>query len=88
MNDKNNKFGRLSALPKDMAGNTPFLEFTANRSVLIDGCQGILEYQDSIVRINTKKLIVVINGRGLHIKCMTAHSLTICGYISGVEFLR
>ncbi|MBQ7522628.1 MAG: YabP/YqfC family sporulation protein, partial [Clostridia bacterium] len=47
-----------------------------------------LEYQDDIVRINTGTFILLVKGRRLYIKCMTATSITLCGYISGVEFLK
>lgn len=88
MNGKTNKTKNFSKIPKEFTANLPFLEFTSNRKVLIDGSEGILEYQENIIRVNTGRLIVVIHGRGLYIKCMTATSLTVCGYISGVEFLR
>ena len=83
-----NRFARISSMAKEMIRPLPFMEITANRKLLIDGCKGILEYRTELVKINTGRLILSVAGRGLYIKCMSANALVICGYISGIEFLR
>ena len=83
-----NRFARISSMAKEMIRPMPFMEITTNRKLLIDGCKGILEYRTELVKINTGRLILSVTGRGLYIKCMSANALVICGYISGIEFLR
>lgn len=87
---KENKNGlkKLPAFCKDMMGTAPYLQFNSNREVTLDGCKGILEYQSEIIRINTGKMVIAFKGRGLNIKCLTATSVVIGGYITLVEFLR
>lgn len=63
------------------------MEINGNREVVVDGCNGILEYDTEIVRIKTGKLIVKFCGRGLTIKCLTADSLVVEGFVTGIEFL-
>ncbi|WP_330659649.1 YabP/YqfC family sporulation protein [Caproiciproducens faecalis] len=62
------------------------MEINGNQEVIVDGCSGVLEYDTDVVRIKTGKLIVRFAGRGLVIKCLTADSLVVTGYLTGIEF--
>lgn len=62
------------------------MEINGNQEVIVDGCSGVLEYDTDVVRIKTGKLIVCFRGRGLVIKCMTADSLVVTGFLTGIEF--
>nr|WP_319487473.1 YabP/YqfC family sporulation protein [uncultured Caproiciproducens sp.] len=62
------------------------MEINGNQEVIVDGCGGVLEYDTDVVRIKTGKLIVRFTGRGLVIKCLTADSLVVTGYLTGIEF--
>lgn len=87
-NENEKKAKKLPSFCKDMMNISPYLEFSSNKEVILDGCKGILEYQSEIIRINTNKMVVAFKGRGLNIKCLTASSVVISGYITSVEFLR
>jgi len=63
------------------------MEINGNQEVIVDGCSGVLEYDTQAVRIKTGKLIVRFTGRGLVIKCLTADSLVVTGFLTGIEFL-
>ncbi|MGX8700149.1 YabP/YqfC family sporulation protein [Caproiciproducens sp.] len=63
------------------------MEINGNQEVIVDGCGGVLEYDTEAVRIKTGKLIVRFTGRGLVIKCLTADSLVVTGFLTGIEFL-
>lgn len=63
------------------------MEINGNTEAVVDGCSGVLEYDSSVVRIRTGKLIVRFTGRGLVIKCLTADSLIVTGFLTGIEFL-
>ncbi len=63
------------------------MEINGNQEVIVDGCSGVLEYATEAVRIKTGKLIVRFTGRGLVIKCLTADSLVVTGFLTGIEFL-
>ena len=63
------------------------MEINGNTEVVVEGCNGVLEYDTDVVRIKTSKLIVRFTGRGLVIQCLTADSLVVTGFITGIEFL-
>ena len=63
------------------------MEWTGNREIIIEGVNGILEYNDSNIRINTDNMIISFSGRGLTIECLTDSSLVIKGFITSSEFL-
>ena len=86
--EKRKYIGKLSVFGKEPVVLSPFMQFSSNREVTVDGCKGIMEYCTESIKINTGKLIIAFNGRGLNIKCMTETSVIICGYITSVEFLR
>lgn len=73
----------LSAIA--MAGLTK-TEITGNREVIIDGCKGILEYDEGVVKINTGSLVVKITGANLTIISMNSDQAVITGDIAGAEF--
>lgn len=87
-NDSEKKPKKLPPFYKDIMNVSPYLQFSSNREVTLDGCKGILEYRSEVIRINTSKMVVAFNGRGLNIKCLTATSVVITGYITSVEFIR
>ena len=87
MGEKNRKekLGSLSLL-QNAIGNAR-LEFFGNRKAIVEGCQGILEYDSDVVRVKAGRLIIRFSGRGLIIKCMTADSLVVEGFLTGLEFM-
>lgn len=63
------------------------MELNGNREVVVEGCGGVLEYDDTVVRVRTLGHIVRFTGRGLAIRSLTAEALVVTGYITGIEFL-
>lgn len=82
MNKKVNRKGLAS--PAQMASH---MEINGNREAIVEGCGGVLEYGDDVVRVKAGKQTVRFTGRGLVIKCLTADSLVVTGFIMGIEFL-
>lgn len=74
-------------LPSDFIAGMTHLEFSGNREVVVEGCRGVLEYDENIIRLSVGKMKLRFLGRGLEIRNFTEHSATIFGYISSVEFL-
>lgn len=62
-------------------------ELNGNREVVVDGCKGILEYDENIIKLNTGKMVTKFLGRHLNIKCLTPDSLVIEGLITSIEFI-
>ncbi|MDD2956344.1 MAG: YabP/YqfC family sporulation protein [Oscillospiraceae bacterium] len=59
---------------------------SGNREAVLDGCQGVLEYEPELIRLNLGDMILQFTGRNLQIKCMTGENVIIEGYILTVSF--
>ena len=62
------------------------IEIKGNREVIIEGAKSIAEYDENMVKVNMKKMAVVLFGRGLEIKCLTSDSLVVKGFVTSLEF--
>lgn len=62
------------------------VELCGNREALIDGCQGIVEYNEESIRLNITKGQLKIWGRGLQIACLAEEGMIVRGYIMGLEY--
>ncbi|MDR1564389.1 MAG: YabP/YqfC family sporulation protein [Oscillospiraceae bacterium] len=81
--------GRLAqAFEENITGNTARIEFSGNREVIVEGCKGILEYDDTTIRLNLGRESVRFLGKGLSIGAMSGKIAVIEGYINSMEFLR
>ena len=80
--DKNRK------MPVELTYNLPIIEFTGDRSVMIEGSTGVLKYESEVVRINTRSMVIAFHGRGLTLKCISPTAVIIEGCITKTEFLR
>ncbi len=63
------------------------MEMKSNREVIIEGCKSIEEYDENMVKVKVKKMVISFFGRNLEIKCLTPDSLVIEGFITSVEFV-
>lgn len=63
------------------------MELSGNREAVIEGCTGILEYNDAAIHLATSKMSIRFTGRGLQVKVMTHSSAVIEGWITGIEFV-
>lgn len=63
------------------------IEMTGNRRAVVEGCQGIVEYADDIVRLQTGSGLIRFRGRSLSMSCLTEDSAVVEGIILSLEFL-
>lgn len=64
------------------------MEINGNTEAEVDGCSGILEYDTEVARIRTGRMTVRFEGRNLTIKCLTADSLVVAGFLTGIFFMN
>ena len=76
------------ALPKDASGVVTVVNITDMSEIVVDGFRGIIEYTDSVIRLNTPKFMLKIDGRNLEIKTVATDYISIKGCILGVEYIR
>lgn len=86
MRKKQRKFDEIFELPVELSTNVPKMTITGFERLFIENYQGIIEYQDYFVRINTHIGIININGFNLKLEEMTSDDLLVTGKIEGIDF--
>lgn len=73
-----------------MAGEKPKLgavtEIQGNKRLILDGCDGIVDYSDDEIILRAGRLLVRINGRDLRIKTLTEGAAVAEGLITEVKY--
>ncbi len=59
---------------------------TGNRSAVIDGCDGVVDYDEEKIILRTGRLTVSFEGRSMRLKKLTENSAVIEGMIHKVEY--
>ena len=83
------RLGRQAAesfLADDFTPGVPRIEILGDRRVLVENHKGILEYGDTLMRINCGKMIVRITGADLVLKALSLSELAVTGKIACVEY--
>jgi sporulation protein YqfC len=62
------------------------IALTGNRRAVVDGCDGIVDYDEEKVIVRTGRLTVRFEGRSLRLKRLTENSAVIEGFIIRVEY--
>lgn len=73
-------------LPQDALSGYAHIELNGNREAIVEGCQGVIEYGDTLISLNMGKLTVRVCGCGLTIISMQGGQTIIRGTITGVDF--
>ncbi len=73
-------------LPKDLMLGAAIVTVTGRQEVLIANYKGILEYEDSFIRIQTQNCRIVISGFHLAIEYYTNEEMKITGFIDRVQY--
>ncbi len=80
------KIAKKTDIPLDIIRDQTHYEMNSNKEIIVEGCKGILQYEENIVKLNMQNMITVFCGRRLSIKCLTEDSLIITGFVTSVEF--
>ncbi len=78
---------RVLELPGGTLTDIPHIELTGRREAIVEGCHGILSYDDDAVRLNTGCGILRITGQCLTLRAMNNDSALVSGRILSLEFL-
>lgn len=63
------------------------IELTSDYEAQIEGGKGVLEYDDSLIRIATKKYEIRFTGENLTLQCLNNENIVVKGKIHSVEFI-
>ncbi|MGN0141135.1 MAG: YabP/YqfC family sporulation protein [Roseburia sp.] len=72
--------------PKDLMLGAAIVTVTGRREAVIANYRGILEYEDSRIRIQTKNCRILISGSHLAIDYYTNEEMKITGFIGAIEY--
>ena len=78
---------QILELPSGSLSGSARIELSGNRRAVVEGCRGIMEYEDGLIRLNTTSGMVRFIGRDLCMSCLSEDSAVITGYILSVEYL-
>lgn len=74
-------------VPLDVLCDIPRTEIIGNNRISIENFRGILDYNESCVKVNTTSGIIKIEGDGLFIESITDEGILIKGTVVRVEFI-
>lgn len=74
-------------LPPGLLGGGAHIEIDGGREVVVDGCKGVLEYEECLIRLNIGTGQVKFTGQNLLIRSLTANQAQIEGCIESIAFL-
>lgn len=80
------KMAEVSELPKDVVMGMPVLTMTGQQELCIENYRGIIEYTDTIARIQTKVGQIKVTGEHLQVAYYTNDEMLINGRITGIEY--
>lgn len=75
-----------AAILEELATGKPRVEITGNDRVLIENHKGILEYDETIMRVKCSGCEIRITGIDLTLTALSIDELAVNGTIAAVEF--
>lgn len=81
------RIAKLLDLPLDTIIDWPRISLSGNRNLVIQNHRGVIEYDSSIARINTKLGELLVNGENLVLVCALQEEIVIEGKIKKVELV-
>lgn len=74
------------SMPKDVVLGASVITILGTREVCIENYRGIIEYTDTLIRVQTKETQIRLNGKQLQIEYYTNDEMKINGCIRSIEF--
>lgn len=82
--DSASVFSRVSELTEGITGLK--VEIYSNRTAVVDGCKGVIEYYDSLIKLNIGCGTITFSGSNMHITSFDLGAAVITGRIESVEY--
>ena len=74
-------------LPKEVMQDAVRVTLIGDSELSIENYKGILEYEDTSIRVKTSSRALKITGAGLNIKTITDEDIMVCGRIDSLEYI-
>ncbi len=73
-------------LPADMLAGAPVVTATGRNELRLENYKGIIEYNDNLIKVQTKICKICIEGKDLNILYFTEDEMRITGYIQSIYY--
>ncbi len=81
------RLASAASMPKDVVLGAAVITILGGREVCIENYRGIIEYTDTLVRVQTKEGQIRLTGRRLQIEYYTNDEMKITGAIHDLELI-
>ncbi len=85
-NEITKKFTEEMQLPESAVTDSFRIEFRGDNDVVIEGCKGIIEYEESCIALNLGKKIVRFSGADLEISSFFEEQAILKGTVVVMEY--
>ena len=79
--------GKVKNIFTEILPNEPRIEMVGNKEIIIDGCNGVIEYDENLIKLCTNTIAIGIEGQGLIINSYDNKVIIIKGQISDISFI-
>ena len=73
-------------LPPEIISDLPKLTVTGNSFLKVENYKSLVEYETNVIRINTSRGLICIEGKGLGINSVTDEMIEISGEIEKTSY--
>lgn len=87
-NIKKGSFSIIPSVHRDILKNEPILHVVGNNRMDIENHMGIIEYTEKLIRIDSKKGLIILSGRDFLINEIDKYTISVFGEIQNIEFVR
>ena len=74
-------------LPDELVYNYAKITMIENKEILIEGSNNIVDYYDNYIKIQTKNVYIILDGKNLNINEINDNELLISGNITNVGYI-
>ena len=86
MNKLRNRVSDAMNIPKDVILGVPIIRMIGNEEFYLENYRGILEYTDTMIRVQTKSGQIHLSGKSLEITYYTNDEMKVIGRIKSLEY--
>lgn len=86
-NVKNRKGAGLKIPVPESLSPEPHIEILSNREIMVDGCKGVAEYSENLIKLNTGELLISFIGTDMVMKSFDCDIAVITGKIAEITFV-
>ena len=74
-------------LVTDIFADVPKIEMLGNREMIVDGCKGVVEYDENIIKLSLGEYVLSLSGDNLLINSFSNSVAIISGQICEISFV-